>query len=263
MSKSENVLLDNHPIAAYVVDRDPIRGYRVASREGREADAHADAALAALDAIGQPDPRGPQVAFRWLGPIEPSRCYVAVWVTMLPSGEARYQQAWYRPARVAKGSAWLWPVLSVALAAVAFGGGVLIERWDRNLLEPVPPIHAPAPVQAKASNEPKLRDVAGPLITAIADADNPVTVLEQFLGQDGIAAPVDDAGNRSGPEVERVVTLTASQEFGKRVPSDKKTFSNYEAAKLLSLFRQIRQFVGVVERAGAAVAVGASPVESP
>lgn len=263
MSKSENVLLDNHPIAAYVVDRDPIRGYRVASRQGREADVHADAALAALDAIGQPDPRGPQVAFRWLGPIEPSRCYVAVWVTMLPSGEARYQQAWYRPAKVASGSAWLWPVLSLALAAAAFGGGILVERLDWNLTEPVPPVHDLPTIQGKASNEPTIREIAGPLITAIADADNPVTVLEQFLGQDGIATPVDDAGNRSGPLEERVVTLTDSREFGKRAASEKKTFSNYEASKLLSLFRQLREFVGVVERSGTAAAVSASPVRSP
>lgn len=87
-------------------------------------------------------------------------------------------------------------------------------------------------------------------------------MLEQFLGQNGIATPVNDAGNRSGPEVERVVTLTASQEFGKRAASEKKTFSNYEASKLLSLFRQLREFVGVVKRSTAAAAVGASPVRS-
>ena len=263
MSKSEKVLLENHPIAVYVVDRDPIKGYRVASREGREADVHADAALAALDAIGQPDPRGPQVAFHWLGPIEPSRCYVAVWVTMLPSGEARYQQAWYRPAKVASGSAWLWPVISLALAAAAFGGGILVERLDRNLLEPVPPVHDLPTIQGKASNEPTIREIAGPLITAIAGADNPVTVLEQFLRQDGIAAPVDDAGNISGLLEDKVVTLIASQNFPKKEASKKTMLNNYEASKLLFLFRQLREFVGVVERSNAAAAVGASPVRSP
>ena len=88
-------------------------------------------------------------------------------------------------------------------------------------------------------------------------------MLEQFLGQDGIAAPVDDAGNLSGPEKKRVVTLIASEDFGKTPASKKKTFNNYEASKLLSLFRQLREFVGVVERSGAAAAVGASPVRSP
>ena len=263
MSRPVPPLLESHPIATFVVERDPAKGYRVASREGQDADAFADAALSVLDAIGQPDPRGRQVTFRWLGPTAPSNCYVAVWVTMLPSGEARYQQAWYRPAKTATGSPWVLPLFSVTMAAAAFWGGMLVQRRSEAPTEQVPPIHEPERVQSQGPAQPRLREVAGPLIAAITDADNPVTVLEQFLGQEGIAAPVDDAGNRSGPEKERVVTLTASQEFGPKVPSEKKTFSNYEAAKLLSLFRRLRDFVEVVERTDSATSLDVVPDPRP
>ena len=254
MSNPVPPLVESHPIATFVVERDPTRGYRVASREGQEADALAEAALAVLDAIGQPDPRGRQVSFRWLGPMQPSLCYVGVWVTVLPSGEARYQQTWYRPAKLANSGSWLWSVLSLAIAAAAFGGGLVLERRFAAPIEQVSTIHEPQPVQVELLEQPTLREVAGPLVAAISDADNPITVLETFLGQEGIAALVDDEGNRSGPEVERVVTLTASQEFGKKVPSEKKTFSNYEAAKLLSVFRRLREFITVVDRSDNAAA---------
>ena len=263
MNRSTTLPLESHPIATFVVERDPAKGYRVASREGQEADAFADAALSVLDVIGQPDPRGQQVTFRWLGPMGPSKCYVAVWVTMLPSGEARYQQAWYRPTKTPTGSAWMLPLFSVAIAAAAFAVGMLVQRRSEAPVEQMPPIHEPERVQLQVPEQPNLREVAGPLIAAIADADNAVTVLEQFLGQEGIAAPMDDAGNRSGPEKERVVTLTASQEFGPKVPSEKKTFSNYEAAKLLALFRRLRDFVEAVERSAPAKSLDVMPDARP
>jgi hypothetical protein len=130
-------------------------------------------------------------------------------------------------------------------------------------MESDPRFQEAANAAEEVMREPTIKEVAGPLIAAVADADNPVTVLEQFLGQDGIAAAVDNAGNRSGPEVERVVTLTASQEFRKRVASEKKTFSNYEAAKLLLLFRRLREFVSEVEPKDAPADEGDSQVSAP
>lgn len=84
------------PSACFVVERVPSKGYQVTSAEGRYAKEWNGRALALLDTLGQPDPKGPAEYYRWVGPIAPSGEYVGVSVKLTPNGEAWYHQAWFQ-----------------------------------------------------------------------------------------------------------------------------------------------------------------------
>ena len=246
MSNSPETFLKSSPVATFVVEREPAKGYRVTARQGEEADVFAEAALKLLDRLGQPDPRAESISFRWLDSVGPTRCCVGVWVSLLPSGEARYQQAWYRSTEQSrKKRAWIWPILLVALAVLSFGGGVFLQQTT-TVPEPPPEDAKPVALVIPApEQQPKLVKLADSLVAAIDAADNPLTVLDEFLGQDGVAAAIDDAGNRSGPQQDNVVKVTATVAF-KELAYPEKRFSNHEAAKLLLLIRRLRSFARAI-----------------
>ena len=257
MSNSPAIFLNGSPVATFVIEREAAKGYRVTARRGDEAGVFAEAAIKLLDRLGQPDPRAEPVSFRWLDSVGPARCCVGVWVSLLPSGEARYQQAWYRPSEHRRRKrAWIWPVLSVAIAGLSFwSGGVL---WQQTTTAPAPAIVEPVePVLPTTSPPPKLVKLVDSLVVAIKAAENPLTVLDEFLGQDGVAVAIDDAGNRSGPQRDNVVKLTATVAF-KDLPYPEKRFSNHEAAKLLLLIRHLRSIARAVESSDDEIGVDSS-----
>ena len=135
------------PSACFVVEREPGKGYQVASAEGDYAAEWKGRALDLLDSLGQPDPKGPAEYFRWVGPITPSGEYVGVSVKLMPNGEARYHQAWFqvpkRTHRYARSIGSVIVVLLLVFAADAFA-------W-RNLGVPDSQT-APAPVAHEAGS---------------------------------------------------------------------------------------------------------------
>src|SRR5439155_19209007 len=83
------------PAATFVVEPQPVRGYRVTSAEGPAAARLRPAALALLELLGQPSPSGPEQIHAWLGPVGPQGEFVRVAIERLPGGEFRYRQAWF------------------------------------------------------------------------------------------------------------------------------------------------------------------------
>lgn len=87
------------PSACFVIERVPCEGYQVTSAEGRYANEWKGRALALLDTLGQPDPKGPAECHHLVGPITPSGEYVCVCMKLTPNGEAWYHQAWFQAAK--------------------------------------------------------------------------------------------------------------------------------------------------------------------
>jgi len=113
--------------AFFIIERQPGKGYQVASSEGSRADELKERALALLDMIGQPDPKGPSEYLRWLGPIAPNGEYVGVFARLLPNGEARYHQAWFR-VPYAVPSIMRSLGFLVFISFVMFVAGVMVQR---------------------------------------------------------------------------------------------------------------------------------------
>jgi hypothetical protein len=83
------------PIATFVVEPQPVHGYRVTSSDGPDAGRLQRSALRLLDSLGQPSPNGPPSIHAWLGPIGPRGEFVRVVIERKEGGEFRFRQVWY------------------------------------------------------------------------------------------------------------------------------------------------------------------------
>jgi hypothetical protein len=83
------------PTATFVVEPQPVHGYRITAAAGPAAARLRRSALAVLGLLGQPSPSGPEQVHAWLGPAGPQGEFVRVAIERLPGGEFRYQQAWF------------------------------------------------------------------------------------------------------------------------------------------------------------------------
>lgn len=224
------------PSACFVVERVRSEGYQVTSARGRYADEWKGRAVDLLEALGQPDPRGPAKDFRLVGPITPSGEYVGVYVKLMPNGEARYRQAWFqvpKPVPRARRSI----LVVVVLVIVAFAAGAFAGR---NLLAPDPPT-ARGPVAGEAgspdSNKPDPSEKDAKLKSELASSRDVRAKLKKYLSQEGFAADI----STSVIEEKRSVKLIADLD---RTPPPKETIllSNIEVARLVSLLETLDEW---------------------
>jgi len=170
-------------IATFVIERLAGQGYCVTEAEGPKAKELEARALGLLDDLGQPNPNGPKVSHRLLGPLEGSNDIVATTITLKETGEAQYRQWWYcQPGSRVRRFSWLAYVACVFLGGVV---GALLVKVNLDLrgpeklsaqtteLPPSPPI---------AKEETQLRE--------ILEASKEVREkLATYLSLDGLAAP--------------------------------------------------------------------------
>lgn len=182
------------PSACFVIERIPSEGYQVTSAEGRFAEEWKGRALALLDTLGQPNPKGPTEYYRWVGPIKPSGEYVGVSVKLTPSGEARYHQAWFQATkpmtRPTYSISLLILVMLVTFAAGAFAG--------RAFFAPSVP-STPGPISGNGGSpgtskvDPSAKDTPSDerlttLKTVLASSRDVRAKLKEYLAQEGFAA---------------------------------------------------------------------------
>jgi len=87
---------NSEPLAWFLIGRELGVGYRVLSGDGPSFERLKGPALALLDKLGQTDSNGPELTYRRLGPIGQDDEYVFVTISLLPNGEATFQQAWFK-----------------------------------------------------------------------------------------------------------------------------------------------------------------------
>ncbi len=83
------------PVATFVVERVPGKGYQVIERSGPRAEKLQRLALESLDQTGRLAPAGPPRVDVWLGPLGNKGHFVRMSIERTSAGEARYHQAWY------------------------------------------------------------------------------------------------------------------------------------------------------------------------
>lgn len=227
------------PSACFVVERVPGTGYTVTASEGPRAGEWKGRALDLLDAIGQPDPKGPAEYVRLLGPIAPSGECVSVSVKLKSNGEAWYHQAWFQVSTKARPRSWNVSLAALALV-VGFIAGMLAFRAFVTPDRPTIPVAVsnevkpPQPIGDSSPREPvwqnrvrKMHDDLGPSRELRAK-------LTAYLAQEGFAV------DSSAPVVDkkRSVKLIADLDT---TPPPRETIrlSNVEVAKLLQLLETL------------------------
>ena len=186
------------PSACFVVEREASKGYQITSAEGPYAETWKERALALLDTIGQPDPKGPEEYFRWIGPITPSRDCVGVIVRLMPNGEARYHQAWFR-FPITAGSRTRTVALGLIFSLVVFAGGAYAGRI---LLAPRDPAAAGVAdsnnvfrkngTSDSQPNDPLFDSRITRLENGIAASREVRENLKHYLAQKGLAANMSE-----------------------------------------------------------------------
>jgi len=230
------------PSACFVVERVPSEGYQVTSAEGRFADEWKGRALAILDLLGQPDPKGPAEYYRWVGPIMPSGEFVGVSVKLTANGEARYHQAWFQASkpmiRPTRYIGLLIFVMLVIFAAGAVAGNALI-------MPGVPSTQATD--QAKGGlpgikkDDPTSKNVATDMRLTLTKLKDEFTSsrdvcnkLKGYLAQKGLAA------DTSKPVVDELRSVKLIADLDKTPPPlETIRLSNLEVAKLLRLLETL------------------------
>lgn len=223
------------PSACFVVERVPGTGYTVTASEGPRADEWKPRALDLLDAIGQPDPKGPAEYIRLLGPIAPSGECVSVSVTLKSNGEACYHQAWFQASTRASRRSWNISLAALALVA-GFIGGILAVRSfvhpDRPAISAAASIEVkpPQPIGDSSPREAVLQNRVRKMHSDLGQSHELRKKLTAYLAQEGFAV------DSSAPVVDekRSVKLIADLDT---TPPPRETvrLSNVEVAKLLQL----------------------------
>jgi hypothetical protein len=234
------------PIASFVVEREAGKGYTVTAASGDCGDERKRLALELLNDLGQPDAKGPNEFFRWLGPIAPSGSpseeYIAVSIKLMPNGEARYHQGWFRlpiPTNGIRFPAWAFFLVLVAgLVTGTLTGHTLFspDRPTQPDSTQIPSTNGPAQNGQESGSRP-----TGPsgdpglakLKTQLRSSQAVRTKLTEYLSQEGLAAtsaPVSD--------VKRSVKLIADLDKSSP-PKEIIRLDNAEVAELLGIFRAL------------------------
>lgn len=228
------------PSACFVVEREPGKGYQVTSAEGFYADELKGRALALLDTLGQPDPKGPAEYFRWVGPTTPAGEYVGVAVKLMPNGEARYHQAWFQDpkpvTRPVRSVGLRILVLLVVFAAGAFAGRTLLAPGGSTTPGPV---SGNGGLPGSSKVDPPAKD--GPpdvrltrLNNELASSRDVRAKLKGYLSQEGFAA------DTSTPVVDERRSVKLIADLDKTPPPlETIRLSNLEVAKLLRLLETL------------------------
>jgi hypothetical protein len=240
-----NEIVNLTPTATFVIEREAGKGYHVKSSSGPAAGELATPALALLDALGQPDPNGPEEYLRCLGPVGSSGEYVSVAVRLKPNGEARFHQAWFkvpslqvRPPGLFRGLL-LTGAISVSIAAFAVLTFDRLSRGTSGQTEDLPSVPDQRISTASEKIAPqderiiKLKDV-------IASTYEVRSRLKEYLSQDGFAADL----SRSVVDEKRSIKLI--DDLDRAPPSQESIrLSNIEVAKLIRLMDEISDFEAV------------------
>jgi hypothetical protein len=237
---TRNHASDLEPIASFVVEREAGRGYRVTAANGDCPEERRTRAVSLLDDLGQPDPKGPDEYFRWLGPIAPSGEYIVVSIRLMPNGEARYHQGWFRiPTRPNGPRFRVSALLMVAGLVAGTLAGRMLPLPDRpTRLDPgasaspqSPATRGPEPGSRSPgpASDPRLKR----LNTELSSTRDVRAKVKDYLSQEGLAAtsmPVSD--------LKRSVKLIADLD---RTPPPQESvrLDNVEVAKLLEILRTL------------------------
>ncbi len=214
-----NQASSREPVASFVIEREAGRGYRVTAANGDCPEERKTRALKLLDEIGQPDPKGPNEFLRVLGPIAPAGEYIFVSINLMPNGEARYHQGWFRLLTPANGSRFpISAFLLVLVAGLAIGTLAGPTLFTPNRPTPLEPVSDPGlerlNTQLRSSRDVRAR-------------------VEEYLSQEGLAAtsvPVSDQ--------KRSVKLIADLDKTPP-PQESIRLNNVEVAKLLGILRRL------------------------
>jgi hypothetical protein len=235
------------PVASFVIQRESGKGYRVTGVDGEYADEWKTQALALLDDLGQPDPKGPSDFFRWLGPVAPSGAYVGVSVKLMANGEARYHQGWFRLLKQADrpGRAALRILLVLLLGIVtgsvgdrAFlrpgGPGSDLTKGSLAPAGPLASSKSSARIPAPTSSQNSHADPGLSKLNALVGSSRDLRAkLKGYLSQAGLAAPAGDV-----TVVKRSVKLIADLD-NPPPPIESIRLDNTDVAKLLDILREL------------------------
>lgn len=231
------------PLAGFIIERGPGKGYHITSADGPYAEDFKSRALTLLDAIGQPDPKGPKEYYRLVGPITRSGEYVGVSVNIMPNGEARFRQSWFRIPKLSTNS-WRTIVLRLLVSLVLFTAGAFAGRRLSGLDPSQPTL--PTPGRTDASPPDKtVPPVDGfppdnrmmKLINEFAYSSNVRSELKKYLSQEGLAADLSKAVVDEKRSVKLIADLDRSPPAQESI-----RLSNVEVAKLIRLLEVIDEF---------------------
>lgn len=230
------------PSACFVVERVPSEGYQVTSAEGRYANEWKGRALALLDILGQPDPKGPAEYYCWVGPITPSGEYVGVSVKLTPNGEARYHQAWFQAAkpmtRPTRSIGLLILVMLVIFAAGAFAGRMFLAPGVSTTVGPISGNDLPrnSKVDPSAKDTPPDARLTK-LKNELASSRDVRAKLKGYLAQEGFAA------DTSTPVVDERRSVKLIADLDKTPPPlETIRLSNIDVAKVVRLLEALDEW---------------------
>jgi hypothetical protein len=231
------------PSTSFVIERVSGKGYLVTSAEGDYADEWKGRALALLDVLGQPDPKGPSEHIRWVGPIAPSGEYVGVSVKLMPNGEARYDQMWFQlPKPVACPTQFIGLLIAVLL--VGFAVGVFSGRTFFVPDYPTTSGAVAGSAGSSATGKPdppakdSLPDMGITKIRSELTSSREVRAkLIEYLSQEGFAA------DTSTPVVDEKRSVKLIADLDKTPPQQETIrLSNIEIAKLVKLLESLDEW---------------------
>ena len=221
------------PDACFVVKREPTKGYQVTSAEGPNAEIWRDRALTLLDAVGQPDPKGPTESFCFFGPITPSGEYVAVSVKMMSNGEARYKQAWFSfPSPISRSNRSISLLILVSIVGLVVGAiagnafPVLVRTTPSDPKSEEAGGGKPKP--ESPANDPPLDAHSVRLKIELVSSKDVRTKLKRYFSQEGLAANTSVIDKKSS--VKLIADLDTTPP-----PRESIRLNNFEVAKLLKV----------------------------
>lgn len=224
-------------LARFVIEREPGKGYHVITADGPQAEQLSPYALALLDDLGQPNPKGPEESFRWLGPIEPLGAYVGVSVRLLDDGEARYQQVWFQIPSIKTKRTSLGAITLLLMIGLAAGGGAVYGYHRHRMAEQGDVAQVGDSGQVSNPSEPLLQPVLAKLNNQLDSSVGVRSKLTEYLSRPGFAADL------SASVVEEKNSITLIDNLDKSPPTiGGIKLSNLEVARLLELLRTLEEW---------------------
>jgi hypothetical protein len=206
-----------------------------------------DRALAVLDVLGHLDPTGPDTFSRLLGPLAPTGEYVSIIVRRTPTGEARYEQAWFSattpdPRKV--GPAWWGVLLCGVLVGVCITLGLRFVTQSNSSPQSRGEGggKADSPPALSGSGPNGLGDKPPPANTQ--QVNNPITqeLKKRVAGSQGVRSKLtkylsqEDFAAKEVVEPKRSVKVISDLDFG-RPKIESIQLSNVEVAELVELLK--------------------------
>jgi hypothetical protein len=187
------------PVYTFEIERRPGRGYTVTSSHGEAADQRKDTALKLLDAIGQPDPKGPQQYGCY---VQHAEYCVRVSVQLQPDGTAQIRQDWFRmiPSAASSGS-WRRVAKALLLCFLLGAGAGAWAGYSLGTQSPQPPTTTQKPEKKDEKEKqpppsPSPDETLKTLRDSLVRNQEELQALKQFLAQEGLAAPKEGASER-------------------------------------------------------------------